>query len=235
MANITLYNQQGQKKGEVQVSDTIFGAKFNQDLIHQALVRQLANARVSVITHTLTKSEVSGGGRKPWRQKGTGRARQGSTRNPHWKGGGVVFGPKNNRNYKQMMPKKQRRLALFSALSAKNNDGKIIALDGFESQAIKTKTFVEMLHKLPIEKDVLFLIPEKNDLIAKSSRNLPFVKTMLVNYLNIADLQRYDKVVFLETALQKMEKLFLSGEEKSEVEVAEKPKKTAAKKTTKKA
>lgn len=232
MANITLYNQQGQKKGDIQVSDVIFGAKFNQDLVHQALVRQLANARVSVIANTLTKSEVRGGGRKPWKQKGTGRARQGSIRNPHWKGGGVVFGPKNNRNYKQMMPKKQRRLALFSALSAKFQDGKIMAVDNFESPAVKTKTFVEMLHKLPIEKDVLFLIPGKNELITKSTRNIPFVKTMLVNYLNIADLQRYDQVVFLEEALNKMEQLFLSERssesESSEEETVKEPKKAKA-------
>lgn len=208
MAKIPLYNQKGEQKGDIEVSDAIFGAKFNQDLIHQALVRQLANARVSAITYTKTKAEVSGGGRKPYRQKGTGKSRQGSIRNPHWKGGGVAFGPKNNRNYKQMMPKKQRRLALFSALSSKLKDGKIIALDTYDSTVVKTKNFVEVLHKLPIEKDVLILIPAKNEIIRKSSRNLPFAKTMLVNYLNIADLQRYDQVVFLEEALQKMETLF---------------------------
>lgn len=212
MAKVSLYNQLGEKKGEIQVTDTIFSAKFNEDLIHQALVRQLANARVAEITHTKTKSEVRGGGRKPYAQKGTGQARQGSIRNPHFKGGGVSFGPRNNRNYKQMMPKKQRRLALFSALSHKLENNKVIALDKYEADGAKTKKFMEMLHKLPIEKDVLILIPEKNDLVQKSSRNIPFVKTMLVNYLNIRDLQRFDEVVFFEKALKKMEEIFLTKE-----------------------
>ncbi len=213
MAKITLYNQQGEKTGDIQVSDVIFGAKFNQDLIHQALVRQQANARVSEITFTKTKAEVRGGGRKPFPQKGTGKARQGSIRNPHWKGGGVAFGPKNNRNYTQMMPRKQRRLALFSALSEKLTGGKIIALDKYESKDAKTKNFMEMLHKLPIEKDVLILIPEKDDKIQKSSANLPYVKTMLVNYLNIRDLQRFDQILFFEKSLKKMEELFSTQEE----------------------
>ena len=210
MAKITLYNQQGEKTGDVQVSDVIFGAKFNEDLIHQALVRQQANARVSEITWTKTKAEVRGGGRKPFQQKGTGRARQGSTRNPHWKGGGVAFGPKNDRNYTQMMPRKQRRLAMFSALSEKLNSGKIIALDKYEAKDVKTKNFMTMLHKLPIEKDVLILIPEKDNTVQKSSANLPYVKTMLVNYLNIRDLQRFDQILFFEKALKKMEELFTS-------------------------
>ncbi len=209
MAKIALYNQQGEKQKDLEVSDVMFGAKPNEDLIHQALVRQHANSRVSVITYTKTKAEVSGGGRKPFRQKGTGQARQGSTRNPHWKGGGVAFGPGNNRNYKQMMPKKQRRLALFSALSMKLGEGKVIALDKLELPKIKTKDVVNVLEKLPIEKDVLILLPEKNEIVQKSGRNLPFAKTMLVNYLNIADLQRYDKVVFLKESLKKMEELFL--------------------------
>ena len=208
MAKIALYNQQGEKTGDVQVSDAIFSVKFNEDLVHQALVRQLANARVSEITYTKTKSEVRGGGRKPYAQKGTGRARQGSIRNPHWKGGGVSFGPKNNRNYTQMMPRKQRRLAIFSALSAKLQEGKIIALDKYDHKEMKTKNFMQMLHKLPIDKDVLILIPEKDLLIQKSSANLPFVKTMLVNYLNIRDLQRFDQILFFEKALKKMEELF---------------------------
>lgn len=214
MAKITLYNQQGEKKGDIQVSDTMFGAKFNQDLIHQALVREHANSRVSEITYTKTKAEVRGGGKKPYPQKGTGRARQGSTRNPHWKGGGVAFGPKNNRNYTQMMPKKQRRLAIFSALSEKLTGGKIIALDKYEAKEVKTKSFMDMLSKLPIQKDVLILISEKDEMVQKSTRNLPFVKTMLVNYLNIRDLQRYDQVMFFEKALDKMEKVFGAEEKK---------------------
>jgi large subunit ribosomal protein L4 len=206
---ITLYNQQGEKKGDVQVSDQIFGAKFNKDLVHQALVRQLSNQRPGVIAHTKTKANVRGGGAKPFRQKGTGRARQGSSRNPHQIGGGVAHGPLNTRNFTKMMPRKQRRLALFSALSAKCSENKIMAIDKYEGEP-KTKTFMQMLHKLPIEKDVLIVLPEKDATIQKSSNNLPFVKTLLVNYLNIADLQKYDAVLFFEEALKKMEKLFLT-------------------------
>ncbi|HLG25291.1 MAG TPA: 50S ribosomal protein L4 [Candidatus Gracilibacteria bacterium] len=210
MLKIDLYNQEGEKKGEVTVSEEIFGVKFKKDLLHQALVRQHSNARLGMIAHTKTKGEVRGGGRKPFRQKGTGRARQGSTRNPHWVGGGVSFGPRNNRNFTRMMPKKQRRLALFSALSAKLNDKKIMAIDDYKSDVVKTKKFMEMLHRLPIEKDVLIVIPQKNETVQKSSRNLPFVKTLLVNYMNIADLQKYDIVLFFEESLKKMEQIFLS-------------------------
>jgi large subunit ribosomal protein L4 len=212
MLKVDLYNQLGEKKGEVKVNEQIFGAKFNQDLIHQALVRQMANNRLGMIAHTKTKGEIRGGGRKPFRQKGTGRARQGSIKNPHQYHGGVAFGPRNNRNYSQMMPKKQRRLALFSALSAKYNEGKILALDQFDGKEIKTRSFVTMLHKLPIDKDVLLVLPQKNNILQKSSRNLPFVKTILVNYLNIADLQKYDHLLFLEEALKKIEQVYLSKE-----------------------
>lgn len=208
MLKIDLYNQLGEKKGQVSVPEEIFGAKFNADLVHQALVRQLSNARPGVYAHTKTKGEVNGTGKKPFRQKGTGNARQGSLRNPHNPGGGVALGPRNNRNYEKMMPKKQRRLALFSALSQKFNEGKILALDKYEAEAIKTKNFEAMLHKLPIEKDVLVVLDGKNDLIQKSSRNLPFVKTLLVGYLNISDLQKFDNVLFLEEAVKKLPSIF---------------------------
>ncbi len=211
MLKVDLYNQTGEKKGQVEVPEEIFGQKFNKDLVHQALVRQLANARPGVYAHTKTKGEVRGTGKKPFRQKGTGNARQGSLRNPHYSGGGVAFGPRNNRNYQQMMPRKQRRAALFSALSAKLNEGKIMALDKYEAKETKTKLFEQMLHKLPIEKDVLVVLGEKDAMIEKSSRNLPFVKTVKVNYINIADLQKYDIVLFLENAIAKLSKTFLSN------------------------
>jgi len=209
MLKIDLYNQAGTKTGEVTVPEEIFGQKFNKDLVHQALVRQHANARLGMIAHTLTKGEVRGGGKKPFKQKGTGKARQGSIRNPHYIHGGVAFGPRNNKNYKQMMPKKQRRLALFSALSVKMAEGKILALAEYKNDKVKTKTFEQMLHKLPIEKDVLVVLPAKDQLIEKSSNNLPFVKSIQVSYLNIADLQKYDHVLFLQEALKKMEEVFL--------------------------
>jgi len=210
MAKIALYNQNGEKKGDVTASDQIFGVKFHKDLIHQALVRQLSNARTGTVAHTKTKAEVRGGGRKPFRQKGTGRARQGSTRNPHFVGGGVAFGPRNNKNYTKDMPKKQRRLALFSALSAKLSDDQIFALEEYKSEKIQTKSFVEMLHKLPVDNDVLVVLSEKDEIITKSSRNIPFVKTIRVNYLNIADLQKYKHVMFLKDSLKKLEQVFLS-------------------------
>jgi large subunit ribosomal protein L4 len=209
MAKIVIYNQNGEKKGEVAVSDTIFAAKFNKDLIHQALLRQLSNARPGVFAHTKNKGEVRGGGRKPFRQKGTGNARQGSIRNPHYIGGGVAFGPRNVRNFQKEMPKKQRRLALFSALSAKLNENKVLALDEYKSDEIKTKSLMQCLHKLPIEKDVLIVLPEKNTTFQKSSNNLPFAKTIIVNYLNLADLQKYEHILFMEEALTKMEEIFL--------------------------
>lgn len=209
MPKVTLYNQKGEKKGDIQLSEQIFGAKFNKDLIHQALVRQLSNKRLGMIAHTKTKGEVRGGGRKPFRQKGTGNARQGSTRNPHMIGGGVAHGPRNNRNFNKQMPKKQRRLALFSAISAKVEENKVMALDKYEGE-IKTKAFAEMIQKLPIEKDVLVVMAEKNNAIEKSGNNIPTVKTILVNYLNIADLQKYDSVLFLEPAIKKMEEVFIS-------------------------
>ena len=208
MLKIDLYNQLGEKKGQLPVPEEIFGLKFNRDLVHQALVRQLSNARPGVYAHTKTKGEVNGTGKKPFRQKGTGNARQGSLRNPHNTGGGIAFGPRNNRNFEKMMPKKQRRLALFSALSQKLSEGKILALDKYESDAIKTKSFETMLHKLPIEKDVLVVLEGKNEIIQKSSRNLPFVKTLFVNYLNISDLQKYDNVLFLEGAVKKLTTVF---------------------------
>lgn len=210
MANITIYNQEGKKVRDFDASSTIFDAEFNRDLVQQALTRQLANRRLGMIAHTKTKGEVVGGKKKPFRQKGTGGARQGATNNPHQKGGGVSFGPRNVKNYKQDMPKKQRRAALFSALSQKLRDKKLIGLDKYDASEIKTKHFVASIKNLPIEKDCLFVIPEKNATIAKSASNLPHVKTIQVNYLNIADLQKYDTVVFLEASLGKMEEVFLT-------------------------
>lgn len=206
---IDLYAQTGEKKGQVELNKEFFEVPYNEDLIHQALVRQHANGRVA-IAHTKTRGEVRGGGRKPFRQKGTGSARQGSRRNPHFRGGGVVFGPRNNRNFSVDMPKKQRRKALFSALSAKAKADQIIALEKYEGE-VKTKTFAELLNKLPIERNVLVVIQEKNEVIQKSTNNLANAKTIIVNYLNIADLQKYRKVLFLQDALPKMEEIFKSA------------------------
>lgn len=204
---VDLYSQSGEKKGEVTLNKEIFEVPFNKDLVHQALVYQLANARI-VIAHTKSRGEVRGGGAKPFRQKGTGRARQGSTRNVHMKGGCVVFGPRNTRNFKKQMPKKQRRKALFCALSEKARNNEIFALEKFEGEA-KTKPFASLLTKLPIKRDVLIVTPGREKKLELSSRNLPNTKTIHANYLNIKDLQKYDTVLFMKAALEKLEEVFL--------------------------
>lgn len=204
---IDLYTQDGAKKGQLIVSNKIFGQKVNQTAIHKLLMLQLSNRR-NPVAHTKTKGEVRGGGKKPHQQKHTGRARQGSTRNPHFIGGGVAFGPHNDRNFILKMPRQERRLALKSCLSAKAKDNLILALESFEPEKPKTKLFAGLLKKLPIEKDVLFVIPEKNELLYRVSRNLPNVKTILVNYLNPGDLLRYQNVLFLREAVKKLESSF---------------------------
>lgn len=200
---IDLYTQKGEKNGQIDLPKEIFEVPFNKDLVHQTLVRQLANRRIA-IAHTKTRAEVRGGGRKPFRQKGTGNARQGTIRAPHMRGGGVVFGPRNTRNFTKDMPKKQRRKALFCALSEKARDNEIIALEGYQAEKPQTKVFSAMLQKLPIEKDVLIVIPEKNQTIQQSSKNIPFAKTILTNYLNIKDLQKYEKVLLFKDAIDKL-------------------------------
>lgn len=205
---VTLYKQTGEENGSIELPKEIFELPFNKDLVHQALIRQLANKRVA-IAHTKTKGEVRGGGRKPFRQKGTGRARQGSIRAPHMKGGGVTFGPRNVRNFTKNMPRKQRRKALFIALSEKARSNQIIALEGYEVEAPRTKVFAEMLGKLPISRNVLVVISGKNKMVQQSSKNIPFVKTIIASYLNIHDLQRYEKVLFLKGSIDKLKETFI--------------------------
>ena len=204
---IDLYAQSGEKKGEVTLPKEIFEVPFNKDLVHQALVRQNANKRVA-IAHTKTRGEVRGGGRKPFRQKGTGNARQGTIRAPHMKGGGVVFGPRNTRNFVKDMPRQQRRKALFCALSEKARDNEIIAIEEYKADKPGTKAFSELLKKLPIERNVLIVIPEKNEIIQKSSNNLSNAKTILAPYINIKDLQKYKKVLLFKDAIDKLTETF---------------------------
>lgn len=204
---VDLYNQSGEKTGQMELPSAIFDAPFNKDLIHQALIRQLANKRVA-IAHSQLREDVRGGGRKPFRQKGTGNARQGTTRAPHMKGGAVIFGPRSNRNFEKDMPKKQRRKALFSALSVKARDGQIIALESFKLDTPKTKEFAGLIAKMPIERNVLVVIPEKDAVLQKSAGNLPNVKTIIASYLNIHDLQKYKQILFLKEAVAKLEATF---------------------------
>jgi len=204
---INLYNQKGEQKGDLPLPENIFGIKVSKDLIHQALKRQLANAR-HAIAHVKNRGNVRGGGRKPFRQKGTGRARQGTIRAPQMKGGGVVFGPHNTRNFSIQMPKKQRRRALHMALTLKADDSKVFALDAYTDKEAKTKNFAEMLTKLPIERNVLFVLPAKDESLERAGSNLQNVKTILVNYLNIHDLTKYDSLCFVGDSLDKLSEIF---------------------------
>jgi len=205
---LDLYLQSGEKKGTVDASDQLFAAKQNDELMRLALVRQMANARQAT-AHCKTRGEVRGGGKKPWRQKGTGRARFGSSRNPVWRSGGVAFGPRNTRNFEKQMPKKARRAALFSGLSQKASDKQVLVLDKFETKEAKTKDFKMMLDKLPIKKSVLVILPENDQNLERSASNLPNVKTILVNHLNLHDLLKYEKVMFMEAALKAAETIYL--------------------------
>ncbi len=197
---IDLYTQSGEKKGTVDVSDVMFKSPVNDELIRLAVMRQMANARNSAIAHVKGRGDVSGGGRKPWRQKGTGRARFGSSRNPVWRGGGIAFGPTNERNYTKAMNKKERRAALFSAISQKVAGGQVFALDTFTSDKPKTKGFVDMMAKLPVERSLLVVLSDKDAVMEKSASNIENVKTILVDYMNPCDLLKYEKVMFMESA-----------------------------------
>ena len=205
---VDLYNQQGEKTGSIDLSKEIFEVEFNKDLVHQALVRQLANKRVA-IAHTKLRGDVRGGGRKPFRQKGTGNARQGTIRAPQMKGGAIIFGPRNNRNFEKDMPRKQRRKALFCALSEKARCNEIIALESYTADKPKTKDFAAMIAKMPITRNVLIVLPAKDEKVQKSASNLPNVKTVTAGYVNIHDLQKYTSVLFLKDAVAKFEEIFL--------------------------
>ncbi len=199
---VDVLNMEGQKVRTVELPAVIFEAPVNDALMHQAYVRQMANARLG--THkTKGRSEVSGGGRKPWRQKGTGRARQGSTRAAQWVGGGKVHTP-NPRDYTQKMPRKMRRAALRSALSVKAAENSIVVLEELSLSESKTKMMAQCLNNLVGDASALILIPEKNaafEIVTRSAHNLPDTKTLLANYLNIRDLLGYDKIILPIQAL----------------------------------
>jgi len=200
---VPVRNMAGEKVKEVELRDDIFAVPINEPVMHQALVRQLANARLG--THkTKTRGEVSGGGRKPWRQKGTGRARHGSIREPQWRGGGTVFGPWP-RSYRQKMPRKMRCLALKSALSVKAADGQIMVLDALEMPEPKTKEMEAILDNLDIYSTALILLPERNTNVEKSANNLPYVKTLRAQYLNVRDLMGYEYLIMPLGALKVIE------------------------------
>lgn len=204
---IDLYNQKGEKVQEIELPKDFFEAPIKEGLMHEAVIMQHANCRIP-IAHTKLRSEVRASTRKIYKQKGTGNARHGAKSANLFRGGGITFGPRSNRNFTLQMPKKMRRAALCSALSSRAKDQAIIGLDKYETQEIKTKTFTEMLKNFPQSKDYLIVIPGKNEFIEKSARNLPNVKTLLVNYLNVSDLLQYKQIVFLQEAIDKLSEIF---------------------------
>ena len=190
---VPVYNMQGEQVSETDLRDDIFDAPVNVGLMHQAFVRQLANARLG--THkTKTRSEVRGGGRKPWRQKGTGRARQGSIRAPQWRGGATVFGP-TTRSYRQKMPRKMRRQALRSALSVKAADSQLKVLDTLEMSEPRTKQVLDILQNLNVDTKAWLLLPGRDEVILRSVRKLPQVRTLVAQYLNVRDLLKFHYIV----------------------------------------
>ncbi len=201
---VPVLNTAGEVVDHVQLNEKIFGIEPHEAVMHQALVRQLSNARLGT-AKTKTRGEVSGGGRKPWRQKGTGRARHGSIREPQWRGGGVAFGPQPGRNYKKRMPRKMRRLALRSALSVKAAEGRIVVLDELRLPEAKTREMAALLDRLAVDSSVLILLPQKDEAVERSARNLPWVKTLRANYLNIRDLFTYDYLLMPLAALTTIE------------------------------
>ena len=187
MANVSVYNMEGKEVGTIELNDAVFGVEVNEHLVHMAVVQQLANNRQGT-QKAKTRSEVSGGGRKPWRQKGTGHARQGSTRSPQWTGGGVVFAPVP-RDYSFKLNKKEKRAALKSALTSKVQDSKLIVVDELKFDEIKTKNFVNVMNNLKVEKG-LVVIAENDANVVMSAKNVASVNTTLVNTINVYDIMR---------------------------------------------
>ncbi len=200
---VSLFNQKGEKVGTTELRDDIFGIEPNRPVMHQALVRQQANARQGT-SDTKTRAEVSGGGSKPWRQKGTGRARQGSTRSPQWRHGGIVFGP-TPRSYEQKMPRQMRRLALRSALSAKAAEGQIRVVQELKLDVPRTRDIEDFLSVLSVDSSALIVLPDGNPNVVKSAANIADVKTLRAQYLNVRDLLGYDYLVLPLEAVKAIE------------------------------
>lgn len=207
MAKVDVYNMEGAVVGSIELSDTIFGIEPNEDVLHRVVLNQLANRRQG--THsTKTRSEVRGGGKKPYRQKGTGRARQGSTRSAQWVGGGIIFGPKP-RDYSYTLPKKVRRLAMKSALSTKLSSGNVIVLDTLELPEIKTQNMVRVLKNIGVSGSALLVLQDKNVNVEKSARNLIGIKTARVNTINVFDILKFDKFVVTQAAVEKVQEVYV--------------------------
>ena len=205
MAKVSVYNIEGKVVGDIELNDAIFGVEVNEHLVHLAVVSQLANKRQGTQS-AKTRAEVSGGGRKPWRQKGTGHARQGSTRSPQWTGGGVVFAPKP-RNYSFKMNKKEKSLALKSVLTSKVAENKFIVVDGLAFDEIKTKNMVSVLKNLDVKK-ALVVTNDNDKNVILSTRNIPNVKTAFTNTINVYDILKYDKMIVSKDAVATIEEVY---------------------------
>lgn len=206
MASVSVYNMEGKEVGTIELNDAVFGVKVNEHLVHMAVVQQLANNRQGT-QKAKTRSEVSGGGRKPWRQKGTGHARQGSTRAPQWKGGGVVFAPVP-RDYSFKLNKKEKRAALKSALTSRVLDGKLIVLDELKLDEIKTKKFKAVMDNLKVSK-ALVVLADNDKNVFMSARNLPAIKTTLTSTINVYDILKGDTLVLTKDAVAKIEEVYV--------------------------
>ena len=205
MANVAVYNMEGKEVDKIELNDSIFGVEINEHLVHMAVLQQLANKRQGT-QKAKTRSEVRGGGRKPWRQKGTGHARQGSTRSPQWTGGGVVFAP-TPRDYSFKLNKKEKRAALKSALTSRVVENKFVVVDELKLDEIKTKKFVEVLKNLNVEK-ALVVLNDMDEKVIASASNIPTVKTTQTNEINVFDVLKYDTVVVTKAAVATIEEVY---------------------------
>jgi len=205
MANVSVFNIEGNEVGTIELNDAVFGVEVNEHLVHMAVVQQLANNRQGT-QKAKTRSEVRGGGRKPWRQKGTGHARQGSTRSPQWTGGGVVFAP-TPRDYSFKINKKEKKAALKSALSSRVLENKFIVVDAINFDEIKTKRFQEVLNNLKVNK-ALVVLEEGNANVEASARNIPTVKTVRTNTINVYDILKYNTVIATKAAVATIEEVY---------------------------
>ena len=205
MANVSVYNMEGKEVGTIELNDAVFGVEVNEHLVHMAVVAQLANKRQGT-QKAKTRSEVSGGGRKPWRQKGTGYARQGSTRSPQWTGGGMVFAP-TPRDYTITLNKKEKRAALKSALTSRVNENKFVVVDELKFDEIKTKNFKAVMNNLKVSKALVVLADNDQNTVL-SARNIPEVKTSLVNTINVFDILKYNTVVATKAAVASIEEVY---------------------------
>ena len=206
MPKVNVYNMLGEQVGEIELSDQIFGIEVNQHVVYEVVKNQLANKRQGTQS-AKTRAEVRGGGRKPFKQKGTGRARAGSTRSPIWTGGGVAFAPKP-RDYSYKVPKKVRRLAMKSALSSKVENNEIIVIDELNFDAPKTKEMVNLLNKLNADKKALIVTTDKNENVVRSANNIATVQTTVVNNLNVYDILKYNSFIITKDAVRKVEEVY---------------------------